>query len=203
VDREILREAARLGTATLYEAAGQKGALPSALKPLAPGMRIAGTAFPVSTPPGNNLWIHRALPVASPGEILVVATSEHHDAGYWGDVMTVAALSRGIGGLVIDGCVRDSESIIQQGFPVFARGVSLRGTKKEAGAGSVRMAVVLGDATVDFGDLVVGDADGVVVVPLSRVSDVLEKAQERDRREAEVMERLRNGETTLQIYGWK
>jgi 4-hydroxy-4-methyl-2-oxoglutarate aldolase len=203
VDREILGEAARLGTATLYEAAGQKGALPSALKPLAPGMRIAGTAFPVSTPPGNNLWIHRALAVASPGEILVVATSEHHDAGYWGDIMTVAAHSRGIGGLVLDGCVRDSECIIQKRFPVFARGVSMRGTKKEAVAGSMRMRVVLGDATVDFGDLVVGDTDGVVVIPLPRVSDVLEKAQERDRREAEVRERLRNGETTLEIYGWK
>lgn len=134
MDRERLLEAARLGTATLHEASGQKGALPFGIKPLSPTMRVAGPAFTVATPPGNNLWIHRALAAATPGDVLVVATSGHHEAGYWGDIMTVAALARGIAGLVIDGCVRDSEAIARLEFPVFARGLSIRGTKKDAGA---------------------------------------------------------------------
>jgi 4-hydroxy-4-methyl-2-oxoglutarate aldolase len=194
----------RLGTATLYEASGQRGALPSAIKPISSTIGLAGPAFTVETAPGNNLFIHRALAAAAPGDVLVVATSAHHDAGYWGDVMTVAALARGIAGLVIDGCVRDSESIRRLGFPVFARGLSIRGTKKDTGApGSLRTGIHLGDARIEPGDLVVGDADGVVVVSGASAAEVLEKAREREKREAEVIERLRKGETTLEIYGWK
>ena len=204
MDRDLTQEAVRLGSATLYEAAGQTGALPSAIKPISPTMRIAGPVFPVATAPGNNLWVHRALAAAAPGDVLVVATSGHHDAGYWGDVMTVAALARKIAGLVIDGCVRDSEAIEKLQFPVFARGLSIRGTKKDAGApGSLRELISIGDARVELGDLVVGDADGVVAIPKARVAEVLEKARERQRHEAEVIERLRKGETTLEIYGWK
>jgi 4-hydroxy-4-methyl-2-oxoglutarate aldolase len=204
MDRELVQEARRLGTATLHEASGQRGALPSAIKPISSTMRVAGPAFTVATPPGNNLWIHRALAAASPGDVLVVATSGNHEAGYWGDIMTVAALEREIAGLVIDGCVRDSEAIARLQFPVFARGLSIRGTKKEANSpGSLRERIALGDATVGHGDLVVGDADGVVVVSRVIVTDVLENAREREKHEAEVVERLRNGETTLDIYGWK
>ena len=204
MDRDLLQEATRLGTATLHEASGQRGALPSAITPISSTMRLAGPAFTVATPAGNNLWIHRALAAAAPGDVLVVVTSGHHEAGYWGDIMTVAALARGIAGLVIDGCVRDSEAIARLQFPVFARGLSIRGTKKEADApGSLQAPITLGDVTVEPGDVVVGDADGVTVISRASVTDVLEKAQERERREAEVIERLRKGETTLDIYGWK
>jgi 4-hydroxy-4-methyl-2-oxoglutarate aldolase len=204
VDRELLQEAARLGSATLYEAAGQTVALPSGIKPISASMRLAGPAFPVATAPGSNLWIHRGLAAAAPGDVLVVATSGHHDAGYWGDVMTVAALARQLAGLVIDGCVRDSEAIAQLQFPVFARGLSILGTRKDEGApGSSREPITVGSTIVHPGDLVVGDLDGVVAIPHAAVTDVLVKARQREKREAEVMERLRNGETTLEIYGWK
>jgi 4-hydroxy-4-methyl-2-oxoglutarate aldolase len=204
MDRELVREAARLGAATLHEASGQRGALPSAIKPITSTMRVAGPAFPVATAPGNNLWIHRALPAAAPGDVLVVVTSGHYEAGYWGDIMTVAALEREIAGLVIDGCVRDSEAIARLHFPVFTRGLSIRGTGKDAAApGSLQKPVTLGDATVHPGDLVVGDADGVVVISRANAADVVMKAKERERREGEILERLRKGETTLEIYGWK
>jgi 4-hydroxy-4-methyl-2-oxoglutarate aldolase len=204
MDRELVREAARLGAATLHEASGRRGALPSSIKPIDSTMRVAGPALPVATAPGNNLWIHRALPAAEPGDVLVVVTSGHYEAGYWGDIMTVAALEREIAGLVIDGCVRDSEAIARLHFPVFARGLSIRGTDKDAAApGSLQKPITLGDATVHPGDLVVGDADGVVVIPRASVAEVLEKAREREKREVEVVERLRRGETTLEIYGWE
>ncbi len=204
MDRELVREAARLGAATLHEASGQRGALPSAIKPISATMRVAGPAFTVATAPGNNLWIHRALPRAAPGDILVVVTSGRYEAGYWGDMMTVAALECGIVGLVIDGCVRDSEAIARLQFPVFARGRSIRGTGKDAAApGSLQKPILLGDVTVDPGDLVVGDADGVVVISIATAPDVVAKAKEREKREAEVVDRIRKGETTLEIYGWK
>jgi 4-hydroxy-4-methyl-2-oxoglutarate aldolase len=166
-------------------------------------MRLAGPAFPVATPPGNNLWIHRALAMALPGDVLVVVTSGHYEVGYWGDIMTTAALSRGLAGLVIDGSVRDSEAIARLSFPVFSRGLSILGTKKDgAEPGSLRTPVVLGDVRVELGDLVVGDADGVVVVAQAKATEVIERARESERREAEIVERLRKGETTLEIYGW-
>jgi 4-hydroxy-4-methyl-2-oxoglutarate aldolase len=204
MDRDLVREAQRLGAATLHEASGQRGALASAIKPIASGMRLAGPAFTIATPPGGNLWIHRALAAAAPGDVLVVATSGGYEFGYWGDVMTVAARTRGIAGLVIDGCVRDSDAIARLEFPVFARGICIRGTKKDEGApGSLRAPIVLADAAVEPLDLVVGDADGVVVVAREEATEVLEKAREREAREAEIVERLRKGETTLDIYGWK
>jgi 4-hydroxy-4-methyl-2-oxoglutarate aldolase len=204
MDRELVREAGRLGSATLHEASGQRGALPSAIKPIASGMRVAGPAFTVTTPPGQNLWIHRALAAAAAGDVLVVVTSGHYDYGYWGDIMTVGARAREIAGLVIDGFVRDSESIARLGFPVFARGLSIRGTKKDTAApGAFETPVNLADVTVEPGDLVVGDADGVVVVARSSVTEIVEKGRARERREVEVVERLRKGETTLEIYGWK
>lgn len=204
MERELVREAARLGAATLHEASGQRGALPSAIRPIASTMRVAGPAFTVATAPGNNLWIHRALPAAAPGDVLVVVTAGHYESGYWGDIMTVAALERGIAGLVIDGCVRDSEALARLQFPVFARGLSIRGTGKDPAApGSLQQPLAVGDVTVHPGDLVVGDADGVVVISRGTALDVVAKAKERVRREAEIIERLRKGETTLAIYGWK
>ena len=204
MDRDLLREARRLGTATLHEASGQRGALPAAIKPISSTMRIAGPAFTVATPPGNNLSIHRALAAAAPGDVLVVVTFGHYEAGYWGDIMTVAALQREIAGLVIDGCVRDSEAIARLQFPVFARGLSIRGTRKDPDApGAMEESITVGDVTVEPGDLVVGDADGVVVIPRANATEVLERAREREKHEAEVIERLRRGESTLDIYGWK
>jgi 4-hydroxy-4-methyl-2-oxoglutarate aldolase len=203
MDRDLLQEAVRLGSATLYEAAGQQGALPSAIKPLAATARLAGPAFPIATAPGNNLWLHRGLADAAPGDVLVVSTSGYTDVGYWGDIMTVAALSRQIAGLVIDGCVRDSDAIARLQFPVFACGLSILGTKKDANApGSLKAPIVLGSTTVHPGDLVVGDADGVVVIDQRSVTEVIAKAREREKREAEIVKRLRKGETTLEIYGW-
>jgi 4-hydroxy-4-methyl-2-oxoglutarate aldolase len=202
MDSALVDEAKRLGAATLHEAAGRIGALPSVIRATAPELRIAGTAFPVSTPPGNNLWLHRAIPLASKGDVLVAVTGGHYEAGYWGEILTVGAMARGIRGLVIDSSVRDLEPIAALGFPMFARGACIRGTKKDADApGSVGEPVTIGDVRIEMGDLVVGDADGVVVIPASIAKEVVEKGRDREKNEAAVMERLRRGETTLDVYG--
>ncbi|HSF20240.1 MAG TPA: RraA family protein [Vicinamibacteria bacterium] len=191
------------GSATLHEAAGQTGALPSAIKPIALGMRVHGPAFTVRSAPRNNLWLHRALADAAPGDVLVAEVGGWYEAGYWGDIMTVSAQTRGIAGLVLDGCVRDIERIASCGFPVFSRGACIRGTSKDPDAsGALGEPITMGEVTVHPGDLVIGDADGVVIVPRDAVDEVLAKARKREANEAEIMNRLRRGETTLDIYGF-
>jgi 4-hydroxy-4-methyl-2-oxoglutarate aldolase len=193
----------RYSSSTIYEAAGRKGALPSTIKPLAERLPVEGHAFTVRTAPGDNIWLHRALARAEEGDVLVVATGdERGEQAYWGDVMTLAAQSRGILGLVIDGQVRDGAEIVRMGFPVFARGLCMRGPTKSAKApGSLLEPITIGEVTIRPGDLVVGDGDGVVVVAREQEETALQKAKEREDGEAVIRERLRNGETTLEIYG--
>lgn len=200
----VVAAAAALPTATLHEAAGKVGALPSALKPVDPRFRFAGSALTVHSPPGDNLWIHRALEVARPGDVLAVFAGGAHEHGYWGEIMTTMAQVRGLAGLVIDGCVRDGVLLAGIGFPVFARGLCIRGTGKDFGAtGWIGHPVTMGDVVVQAGDLVVGDADGVVAVPQARAAQVIAAAQRREADEAAILERLRAGETTMAVYQWK
>jgi 4-hydroxy-4-methyl-2-oxoglutarate aldolase len=162
--RSLIARAKRFSSATILESCPQQLALPLGIKPIAPNMRVCGLALPVLCPPADNLWLHRAIYQARPGDVLVVHTGGFAEAGYWGEVMTRAALERRLGGLVIDGCVRDWEKIARTKFPVFSRGLCIRGTTKDQrGSGSVNKAIRIGEVTIAAGDLVVGDADGVAV----------------------------------------
>lgn len=204
VSPEVVRQAAELPTATLHEAAGKIGALPAAIKPVRPGMRLAGPALPVLSPPGDNLWLHRAIYAAEPGQVLVVAFGEGSDPlefGHWGEVMAVAAQQRGIAGLVIAGGVRDGDQLAARGFPTFAPSVCIRGTGKDPeGRGAVGEPVRIGDVLVHRGDLVVGDADGVVVLPADQAGADVRAAMERETAEQEIFARIAAGESTLDIY---
>jgi len=199
----LVEAARKLPTATLHEAGGKAGALPSAIKPVAPAFRLSGPALTVHSPGGDNLWLHRALEIARPGDVLVVHTSGVFEHGYWGEIMTTAAKVKGLGGLVIDGCVRDGVLLEEIGFPVFARGLCIRGTGKDYGAiGWLNEPVLVGDVRVAAGDLVVGDADGVVVLARERAEAVVAKARQRELDEAAILEREQGGESTMQIYGF-
>lgn len=191
-----------LGAADVHEAQGRRGALPSRIRPLEPSLTVVGPAYPVAVTAGDNLWIHRAMELAPAGSVLVVVPHQPVDAGYFGEIMALAAMQRGLAGLVIDGQVRDRSAVLQLGFPVFSTGLAIRGTGKDpAAAGGCGATVAVGDVQVSPGDLVLGDEDGVVVVPADAVADVARKALERKRAEVAIMERLRGGETTMQIYG--
>lgn len=200
----LVAEAAVFSSATLHEAAGQTGALPSAIKPLVDSMRVCGPALTVQGAPGDNLWLHRAIAQARSGEVLVVTVGGAHEFGYWGGIMTTASVAHGLGGLVIEGCVRDGDELATLGFPVFSCGRAIRGTAKVVdAAGHVGQPIVVGDITVASGDLVVGDADGVVVLARDSVQDVLAAARAREKKEASIAAALRHGRTTLEVYGWK
>ncbi|MDO8455862.1 MAG: 4-carboxy-4-hydroxy-2-oxoadipate aldolase/oxaloacetate decarboxylase [Burkholderiaceae bacterium] len=200
---DVVAAAAKLPTATLHEAAKKIGALPSAIKPVAPQFRFAGSALTVHSPGGDNLWLHRALDVAQPGDVMVVFANSAYEHGYWGEIMTTAANVRGLAGLVIDACVRDGVLLGEIGFPVFSRGVCIQGTGKDFGAtGWINHPLSIGGVVVHAGDLVVGDSDGVVVIPHARAAEVVTAGDQRELDEAEILRRLQAGESTMNIYGW-
>lgn len=199
ISDEQIDELARYGAATIYEAAGLDSALDPAIRPVYKGARIAGRALPVRTHPADNLPLHLAVEQARPGDVLVVDGREEL-CGYWGEVLAVAAQTRGIRGLVMDGGVRDIVEQEELGFPVFSRGVCVRRTGKNF-PGKVNEPVVVGGVLVNPGDAVVADADGVVVLPPSAIEATLDASRDRLDKEAAYMDRIRAGELTLDIYG--
>lgn len=197
---EQLEQACKLGTSTLYEASGlPSSSVERAIRTVWPGASVAGPAYPLECSPGDNLAIHIAMEKAPRGSVLVVATSGFV-AGYWGEVLTVAAEAAGIAGLVIDGGVRDIAALAAHRFPVFTRGVSVRGTIK-ASVPSVGHPISFTGTPVAVGDLVVADDDGVIVIPAAYVEVTLAQGQARFEKEARIMDALRNGQTTLELLG--
>lgn len=201
LSQERYARARDLGAATLHEAAGRIGALPSGIQALSADLPVAGPAFPVVGPPGDNLWLHHAIVTAEPGDVLVVSTGGVREFGYFGEVMAVAAIARGLAGLVIDAGVRDAAQMTALGFPVFAERRCIRGTIKDPRkAGSLGAPLTIGDVLIERGDLIVGDGDGVVAIPAASADDLITLGAEREAAEVDYFARLRAGETTLGIY---
>lgn len=190
--------------ATLYEAAvaangSGRYAMDTGIRAAWPGARVAGPAFTVQGAGGDNLALQHAILEAPAGSVLV-ADVNGADWGHWGEVLAVASQVRNIAGLVIDGGVRDTVEMAELNFPVFSRHVSVRGTRKLF-RGALGVPVQVGAVTVHAGDLVVGDADGVVVLPQQVADRVLDTADDRVTKEADIMRRLKAGESTLEVYG--
>jgi len=196
-----LEELSQFGTATIHEALGKIGNLPYQIKPINKNMRICGPAYTVKAKAYMNLNLHRAVANANPGDVIVANCSDAYDAGYWGDLLTSGALKQGMVGLVIDACVRDADEIEELGFSVFCRGFCIKGTGKDP-EGSLNEPIIIGGIRVNPGDIIVGDRDGVVVVPKDRVEEAILKSYAREQKESRVRARLNAGESSLQIYGW-
>lgn len=190
-----------LPTATISEAYGSKGALDHHVKPLRPEMKLCGTVVPVKARPGDNLLAHKALYVARPGDVLLIDTCSFVEGGFWGGIMTEAARKQGIAGLVTDGAVRDTEEIAAMGFPVFCQAVSIKGTTKTS-LGTINHPIHFGGIQIYPGDLICGDADGIVVIGREDVAEVLKRAQEREEKERKICEEIKAGKTTLELYGF-
>ena len=191
---------ATLGTATVAEAASGVRIVLAPLLPVAPGMRVAGPARTVRCLAGDNLALHLAINRAHPGDVIVADYGASTDSGPFGEIMALACQMRGIAGLVINGAVRDSQEIAKLGFPVFARGIDIRGTTK-LNRGEVDVPVEIGGVRIDPGDIMVADADAVIALPATMVDAALAASEARIAREAQMMQRLRAGETTLEILG--
>ncbi|AQH01440.1 dimethylmenaquinone methyltransferase [Burkholderia sp. KK1] len=199
-EERLLEQARQLGTSTLYEASGiPTAAVDSNIRTVWQGASIAGHAYPLECSPGDNLSIHIAMERVPRGSVLVVSMGGFV-SGYWGEVLTVAAEAAGVVGLVIDGGVRDIAALVARRFPVFTRGVSMRGTIK-ASSPSVGRRISFSGTPVEVGDLVVADDDGVLVVPAEHALRTVSDGQARADKEAKMMNELREGRSTLELMG--
>lgn len=190
------------GSATIHEAMGRIGLMQPYLRPAYDGAKLCGPAVTALLQPGDNWMMHVVAEQLTDGDVVVAACTTDSDAGFFGDLLATSFRARGGVGLVIDGGVRDTADLAEMDFPVFAKAVHARGTVKET-LGSVNIPVVCAGAVVNPGDVVVGDADGVVVVPRDKVAEVVAASQAREEKEAGVRERLAAGELGLDVYGMR
>jgi 4-hydroxy-4-methyl-2-oxoglutarate aldolase len=190
----------KLGTATIHEAQGAIGAIDSAIKPLSRKMKMAGPALTLQMRPGDNLMIHYALLHAIAGQVLVINCDGFTGAGIWGDVLTAQAQAIGLAGLVVNGAVRDSEAMIDAGFSVFAKGLCIRGTEKKQ-PGTLNVPLFINDCIIHPGDIIVGDADGLVVIERDHLDEVIRLSELREEKERIFKEKIMAGATTAELMG--
>src|SRR5690349_1928110 len=199
-DAGVIKVLGNAGTATVHEAQGRSGLLRPHMRPIYPAARVAGPAVTVSCQAGDNIMIHASIAVCQPGDVLVVVTTSESTDGMFGELLGVSCQAHGIAGLIIDAGVRDTTELTAMNFPVWAKAVSAQGTVKST-AGDVNIPVVCAGAMIVPGDVIVADADGVVVVPREKAAEVAKASEQRIAKEEKTRQRLRSGELGLDFYG--
>ena len=181
--------------------APRQGVMHSSIKPIDPASPVFGRAVTARCYPGDNLALHQAIYAANAGDVLVLDVHGYTEAGHFGDIMALACQVRGIAGVILDGSCRDSQDIKAMGFPMFVKAFNPSGTVKKS-LGEVNVPVLCGGVLVRPGDIVAGDCDGVVVVPREDEDEVFAAALAKFEKEAHIVEQLKAGKTTLEIYGF-
>jgi 4-hydroxy-4-methyl-2-oxoglutarate aldolase len=200
ISEKALQILKSMPSATIYEAAGKFGDMDPVIRCLNIGVRMAGPAFTLRTKPGDNLGVFLAIEAAPKGSVLVIDGGGTMRVTIWGGTSTVSAKQKGLAGCVVNAAVRDLDEVLESGFPVFAPGVSVRGTVKDH-KGWIGIPVCVGDVMVSTGDFIVGDSDGVVVIPADKIEKVAEASVEQRRKEQAWDERIRNGEAPTKVMG--
>jgi len=198
--KELIDEFKVLSTAIVSDAMNRMNSMSAEIKPIIEDVNIAGSAVTVQCIAGDNLMIHKAIYIAEPGDIIVIDARGHKDTAVWGNIMTKACKIRGIEAVVIDGSIRDIRENKEEKYPIFCKGVVPAGSQKSWG-GNINVPIQCGGAHVDPGDIIVGDDDGVVVVPRNIAKEVLQKAKERAKTEEEWINEIQKGKTTLKVIG--
>jgi 4-hydroxy-4-methyl-2-oxoglutarate aldolase len=197
---EVIRRLGELGVATVHEAQGRAGLMKPHMRPIYSTAKVAGPAVTVLSHPGDNLMIHAAVEICRPGDVLVVALVSESTDGMFGELLACSVRAHGVAGVVIDAGVRDVADLTEMKFPVWAKAICAQGTVKET-AGSVNVDVVCAGALVHPGDVIIGDLDGIVVVPREQAAEVARLGGERLVKEQRSRERLSSGELGIDMYG--
>jgi 4-hydroxy-4-methyl-2-oxoglutarate aldolase len=191
---------ARLGVATVHEAAGRIGVLDLPLTQVVPGSRVAGPARIALCAPHDNTMVHALVADANPGDILVLTSGRPTPHAFLGELLATQAQKRGVAGILVDAAVRDLDELAAIGLPVWARWVRAHGAEKGE-LGELDALVVVGNIEIRPGDLIVMDCDGAMALAAARVDEVLPVALERERREAEMRTRYAAGELSYDVQG--
>jgi 4-hydroxy-4-methyl-2-oxoglutarate aldolase len=199
-ETEVVQRLGELGVATVHEAQGRAGLMKPYMRPIYSTAKVAGPAVTVLSHPGDNLMIHAAVEICQPGDVLVVALVSESTDGMFGELLACSVRAHGVAGVVIDAGVRDVADLTEMKFPVWAKAICAQGTVKET-AGSVNVDVVCAGALVHPGDVIIGDLDGIVVVPREQVAEVARLGGERLVKEQRSRERLSSGELGIDMYG--
>lgn len=198
--KNLVRRFQDFSAATIYEAAGKLGGMEPHIRSIVPGVRMVGTAFTVRCFVGDGRAVAQAVDRAQAGDVLVIDAGDTDRATPWGSMSATAAKLRGIAGCVTNCAVRDFNELVELVFPVFAAEIGIRGNVK-LHPGWIGIPVSVGGVSVRPGDIVVGDADGVVVVAAERAEQVCTAAAEQQAKEDKIMQRIRSGEPLAQIFG--
>jgi RraA family protein len=194
VDAGIVEKFSKLPVANISDSMSRMTAGGARLRPMHAGGVLAGPAFTVKTRPGDNLMIHKALDLAEPGDVLVVDGGGDLTNALIGEMMVAHAQKRGLAGMVLNGSIRDYDSIHAGHWPVFAAGVTHRGPYKD-GPGEINVSVAIDGMVIEPGDLVIGDGDGLLCVPFAQTEDVYKAAKAKNDAENKQITAIREGKS--------